>query len=71
MNRFNFIGLLEVVKALYSASAKDNTKVVMMSGKVKGDTTIHFKNISHIEVLNPKRERANGQILYVSSKGGE
>ena len=112
MSRFNFTGLLAVAKALHTTTTKDDTKAVIISDKVKNDTTIEFKNGSYIKVLSSKesargnraklyprpsedfmpdwcvdkgmldevltpfcKERENnnidGQILYVSSKGGE
>lgn len=112
MSRFNFTGLLAVVKALHETTTKHDTKAVIISDKVKNDTTIEFKNGSYIKVLSSKesargnraklyprpsedfmpdwcvdkemfdevltpfcteRESNNmdGQLLYVSSKGGE
>ena len=112
MSRFNFTGLLAVVKALHETATRHDTKAVIISDKVKNDTTIEFKNGSYIKVLSSKesargnraklyprpsedfmpdwcvdkeildevltpfcKERENnnidGQILYVSSKGGE
>lgn len=113
MSKFNFTGLLAVAKALHEMTTNDDTKVVIISDKVRNDTTIEFKNGSHIKALTPKEESArgnraklyprpsenfmpdwsidkkvldevltpfckerenndiDGQILYVSSKGGE
>ena len=112
MSKFNFTGLLAVAKALHETTTKDDTKVIIISDKVKNDTTIEFKNGGYVKVLTAKedakgsraklyprptedfmpdwsidkkvldevltpfcKERENndidGQILYVSSKGGE
>ena len=59
MSKFNFTGLLTVVKALHSATTKDDTKTIIISDKVKNDTTIEFKNGSYIKVLSSK-ESARG-----------
>jgi hypothetical protein len=65
MSKFNFTGLLAVAKALYSATTKDNTKVAMVSDKVKEDTTIQFKNGSYIKVVSSKESaRGNRAKLY-------
>ena len=56
MSRFNFTGLYAIINALYSTTTKDNTKVVIISDKVKNDTTIEFKNGSYIKVLTPKKD---------------
>lgn len=65
MNRFNFTGLLAVVKALYETTTKDDTKAVIISDKVKDDTTIEFKNGSYIKVLASKESaRGNRAKLY-------
>jgi hypothetical protein len=67
MSRFNFTGLLAVVKALYSTATKHDTKAVIVSDRVKNDTTIEFKNGSYIKVLAPKEGCARGnrsKIIY-------
>ena len=60
MSKFNFTGLLAVVNALHTTTTKDDTKAVIISDKVKNDTTIEFKNGSYIKVLAPKGECARG-----------
>ncbi len=67
MSRFNFTGLHAIIKALYSTTTKDDTKAIIISDKVKNDTTIEFKNGSYIKVLMPKEECARGKrskIIY-------
>lgn len=72
MSRFNFTGLLAVVKALHETTTKHDTKAVIISDKVKNDTTIEFKNGSYIKVLVPKGECARGnrsKIIYPLCNG--
>ena len=65
MSKFNFTRPLAVAKALHEVSTKDDTKVVIISGKVRNDTTIEFKNGSYIKVLTPKENaRGNRAKLY-------
>lgn len=67
MSRFNFAGLYEIIKVLYSTTTKDNTKAVIISDKVKNDTIIEFKNGSFIKVLKPGKNCARGnrsKIIY-------
>lgn len=67
MSRFNFTGLLAVIKALYETTTKHDKKVVIVSDKLKNDTTIEFKNGSYIKVLTPKQGYARGnrsKIIY-------
>lgn len=65
MSRFNFTGLLAVVNALRTTTTKDDTKAVIISDKVKNDTTIEFKNGSYIKVLSSKESaRGNRAKLY-------
>lgn len=65
MSRFNFTGLLAVAKALHTITTKDDTKAVIISDKVKNDTTIEFKNGSYIKVLSSKASaRGNRAKLY-------
>lgn len=71
MSRFNFMGILAVVKVLHETTTKDDTKAVIISDKVKGDTTIEFKNGSYIKVL-PRGECARGnhsKIIYPLCNG--
>ena len=72
MSKFNFTGLLAVVKALHETTTKHDTKAVIISDKVKNDTTIEFKNGSYIKVLVPKGECARGnrsKIIYPLCNG--
>lgn len=65
MSKFNFTGLLAVAKALHETTTKDNIKAVIISDKVKDDTTIEFKNGSYIKVLSSKESaRGNRAKLY-------
>lgn len=65
MSRFNFTGLLAVVKALHETTTKHDTKAVIVSDRVKNDTTIEFKNGSYIKVLSSKESaRGNRAKLY-------
>lgn len=65
MSRFNFTGLLAVAKALHTTTTQDDTKAVIISDKVKNDTTIEFKNGSYIKVLSSKESaRGNRAKLY-------
>ena len=65
MSKFNFTGLLAVAKALHTTITKDDTKAVIISDKVKNDTTIEFKNGSYIKVLSSKESaRGNRAKLY-------
>lgn len=67
MSKFNLAVLYTVVRVLYSAATKDSTKAVVVSDKVKNDTTIEFKNGSYIKVLASKEEfvRSNrSKIIY-------
>lgn len=72
MSRFNFTGLLAVVKALHETATRHDTKAVIISDKVKNDTIIEFKNGSYIKVLVPKGECARGnrsKIIYPLCNG--
>ena len=72
MSRFNFTGLLAVVKVLHETTTKHDTKAVIISDKVKNDTTIEFKNGSYIKVLAPKGECVRGnrsKIIYPLCNG--
>ena len=60
MSRFNFTGLYTIIKALHSTTTKDDTKAVIISDKVKNDTTIKFKNGSYIKVLKPREDCVRG-----------
>lgn len=67
MSRFNFTGLYAIIKALYSTTTKDDTKAVIVTDKVKNDTTIEFKNGSYIKVLTLKEGCVRGnrsKIIY-------
>ena len=72
MSRFNFTGLHATIKALYSTITKDDTKAIIISDKVKNDTTIEFKNGSYIKVLTPKEGCVRGnrsKIIYPLCNG--
>ena len=72
MSRFNFAGLYKIIKVLYSTTTKHDTKAVIISDKVKNDTTIELKNGSYIKVLVPKGECARGnrsKIIYPLCNG--
>ena len=70
MSRFNFTGLLAVVKALYETTTKHDDKAVILSDRVKNDTTIEFKNGSYIKVLASKESaRGNRAKLYPRPNG--
>ena len=59
--------IYEIIKVLYSTTTKDSTKAVIISDKVKSDTTIEFKNGSFIKVLKPGKDCARGnrsKIIY-------
>ena len=67
MSRFNFTELLAVAKVLYSTTTKDSTKAIIVSDKLKNDTTIEFKNGSYIKGLTPKEGCVRGnrsKIIY-------
>ena len=65
MSKFNFTGLLAVVKALHETTTKHDTKAVIVSDRIKNDTTIEFKNGSYIKVLSSKESaRGNRAKLY-------
>lgn len=65
MSKFNFTGLRQVVKALHETTTKHDTKAVIVSDRVKNDTTIEFKNGSYIKVLSLKASaRGNRAKLY-------
>ena len=65
MSRFNFTGLPAATKALHTTNTKDDAKAVIISDKVKNDTTIEFKNGSYIKVLSSKESaRGNRAKLY-------
>ena len=65
MSRFNFTGLFAIVKALHETTTKHDTKAVIVSDRVKNDTTIEFKNGSYIKVLSSKESvRGNRAKLY-------
>ena len=65
ISKFNFTGLLAVVKALHETTTKPDTKAVIVSDRVKNDTTIEFKNGSYIKVLSSKESaRGNRAKLY-------
>ena len=67
MSKFNFTGMYAIVKALYSTTTKDGTKAVIISDRVKNDTTIELKNGSYIKVLSSKESaRGNRAKLYLS-----
>lgn len=68
MSKFNFTGIIEVVKALHSTITKDNTKSLIISDRVKNGIIIKFRNGSYIKFLNPKRSvKDNRAKLYPNS----
>ena len=60
-----------VAKALHETTTKDDTKAVIISDKVKDDTTIEFKNGSCIKILTPKEESARGNRAQLYPRPSE